>query len=171
MKGILSSAPGAHVYYESTKIGKEFVLFEKQIYENPFTNKTEKKDTIFISSGSFSPEIPNSVNKIYKIFAVANKQEQEVSTGVYANAEEPFRVYCESLNYETALLDKDIMAEFLKNSIKRSFKKTVKTFKERCTNAFISKSLDNMDFLKDEDITENQQTKMKTILKCNNDFF
>jgi len=159
MKGILSSAPGAHVYYESTKIGKEFVLFEKQIYENPFTNKTEKKDTIFISSGSFSPEIPNSVNKIYKIFAVANKQEQEVSTGVYANAEEPFRVYCESLNYETALLDKDIMAEFLKNSIKRSFKKTVKTFKERCTNAFISKSLDNMDFLKDEDITEKPANK------------
>lgn len=145
LKGSLSASPGAHVYYTNTKLGKEFVLLEKQIYENPFNNKTEKKDAVFISGGTFSKEVSNSVNKIYKIFAVSNKQEKEITSNIYDNTDENFKLYCESLNYETVLLDKDVMPELLKNIIKRSHSKTVKKFNEKEMKTFMSNSESALD--------------------------
>lgn len=159
LKGALSSSPGSHVYFTNTKLGKEFIMLEKQIFENPFTNQSEKKDTIFISGGTFDPETEISVNKIYKLFAIDKKQKQEISTGMYTNLSEPFRLYCESLNYATALFDKDILEAIFKKSVARSYAKTVTKFNAKQTKEFIDNSLDEMSFLNDEDNSAKPKAK------------
>ena len=90
-------------------------------------NKRYKQDTFFISGGTFSGM---SANKLYKFFATANQKEEVLSRGIYETAPKEFNLYCESINYETALLESDVLEEIIKNESQRSYEKTLDKFEE-----------------------------------------
>ena len=157
--------PGASIYYTNTKLGKEMLLIDSNEMRNPITKKKTRYDTIYISAGSFSSGSGDEVaaNRIYKITAKANKAAKKVpSKGIYENVEKPFNLYCEDINYETVLLDEEVLSSIIKKRFKSSADKKLNEFKElqkeKEIDTFMS-DLDNL-FKKEEMISPTKkQTK------------
>lgn len=130
-----AGAPGVHVYFTNSKVGKEFVIIDKQTYTNPMTGDFVIKDAILISGGSYSKANgadTSPVNKIYKIYVRSNPTKQDPNaTGIYENADDNMKVICEGWNYDTVLSNNNILFEYLKNSIVRSYMKTVNELEKR----------------------------------------
>ena len=124
-------APGANVYYTSTRRGSEFMTMDASIVRD-LNNKRIKQDTFFIAGGTFSGvgEKDFATNKLYKLFTTSNQKEEEnpIARGIYDTATKDFNLYCESLNYETALLEPDVLSQIIKSEATRSYGKTVTTF-------------------------------------------
>lgn len=158
-----SLMPGANVYYTNARLGKEFMILDKTFTTDP-TNPTNKvmMDTIYISGGTFANGSENEIapNKIYKLTAHTHKNEKTKGTGMYANADEPFNLCCESINYETVLLEDEMVSEIIKNQAKQSYLKVLVAFKQKQQQEQLDKKLKN--FNKVFESPKPKQTKKST---------
>jgi hypothetical protein len=133
-------APGANIYFTNTVSGKEFVVLDTTMISDE-TGQKNQIDTYYISAGTFDGI---SSNKIYKFYASANpKKPMEESKGIYYNANKDFNLYCESLNYETALLEEDILQSVIVNMAKTSLRKTLTAYQEKQQQQKLDKKLDS----------------------------
>jgi hypothetical protein len=132
LRGEKDVAPGANVYYTNTRRGSEFMLMDNSVVRLPETNKRTILDTFYIAGGRFDGmgDKDFATNKIYKFFSSANQRENEKpeSRGIYETATKDFNLYCETLNYETALLEPDVLSDIIASEAARSYEKSLSTF-------------------------------------------
>jgi hypothetical protein len=138
--------PGANVYYTNTRLGKEFTMLDSSVLSDS-NGDNYKQDTYYISGGTFAgfKEREYADNKLYKFFATANEEKPAESRGIYENARKDFNLYCESLNYETALLEDDVLTSIIKNQTKESYFKSISKLENKKTKDKIKKFINKFD--------------------------
>lgn len=154
-------APGANVYYTNTILGKEFMVMDNTILEDE-NKENYQQDTYFISNGTLSGRQQKelSASKVYKFYATATGREEEtLSNGIYQNAYKDFNLFCEDLNYETVLLEDDVLGEIIKNQASVAYQKAVTKLEQKKTREKIKNLVTKFDKTlspkEDEDKTVN----------------
>ena len=71
-------------------------------------------------------------------------------------------MYCESLNYETALLEPDVLSQIIKSEATRSYGKTVTTFEYKKVKEKVKKLVGNFE----EKISPVKKTTTDIVLKA-----